>query len=70
MKTREFSERKIPQSFGLEAGQILDLRERATKTGKSLSQLVREAVDKFLQRSSELGELDFKKESNRTPLTV
>jgi predicted DNA-binding protein len=67
LKTREFSERKIPQSFGLEAGQILNLRERATKTGKSLSQLVREAVDKHLQ---ELGELDFKKENHRTPLTV
>jgi DNA-binding ferritin-like protein (Dps family) len=49
LKPRNFAERKIPQSFSLEAGQILELREKAAETGKSLSELVREAVANFLQ---------------------
>jgi hypothetical protein len=43
------AERKIPVSLGLEPGQILKLREMAHETGRSVSGLAREAVDKFLE---------------------
>jgi hypothetical protein len=53
MPTEEIlAERKITQSLALQPGQILKLREMARETGKSVSELTREAVDKFLQEAS------------------
>jgi len=38
-------DRKIPQSFGLTANQIEKLQDLSEKTGKSLSELARDAGD-------------------------
>ena len=43
------AERKFPVSLGLEPGQLLKLHEHARETGRSVSALAREAVDKFLE---------------------
>jgi predicted DNA-binding protein len=40
--------RKIPQSFGLTADQITQLGELSKETGRSMSELAREAFNKFL----------------------
>jgi hypothetical protein len=48
MESLTLIDRKIPQSFGLTAQQIADLQERSRQTGKSLSDLAREAIDRFL----------------------
>ena len=45
--------RKIPQSFGLDIDQISKLQERSRQTGKSLSELAREALDAFFQHGEE-----------------
>jgi len=42
-------DRKITQSIVLTGDQIKRLQEQARETGKSLSEVAREAVDKFLQ---------------------
>jgi predicted DNA-binding protein len=59
METLTLADRKIPQSFGLTINQITQLGELSKQTGKSMSQLAREAVNKFL------GD-DAKHESTRT----
>ena len=45
--------RKIPQSFGLSADQIGKLQDLSKRTGKSLSELAREALDAFFQHGEE-----------------
>lgn len=52
MRTVQIAERKIPANIALLPGQILHLREKAQATGKSVSELVREAIDKMLQEGS------------------
>jgi predicted DNA-binding protein len=42
-------DRKITQSIVLTGDQITRLQDQARETGKSLSEVAREAVDKFLQ---------------------
>jgi hypothetical protein len=46
------ADRKIPQSFGLTADQITQLINLSTQTKRSMSDLAREAVDKFLGDST------------------
>jgi predicted DNA-binding protein len=48
--------RKIPQSFGLNLNQIEELQDLSKQTGKSLSQLAREAVDNLLKQKKEVNE--------------
>ena len=48
MSHEVLEDRKIPQSFGLGINQIVKLRERSKETGRSLSDLAREAIDSFL----------------------
>jgi len=43
------ADRIITQSICLNAEQITRLRAQARETGKSISQIAREAVDKFFQ---------------------
>jgi predicted DNA-binding protein len=50
LKPRNFAERKIPQSFGLEADQIQKLQQLSKQTGRSVSELARNAFDYFLQQ--------------------
>jgi len=49
---RTLAERRISQSIALETGQVLKLREVAKQAEKSLSAIVREAVDEFLGRGA------------------
>lgn len=42
-------DRKITQSVVLTGDQIARLQEQAKQTGRSVSQVAREAVDKFFQ---------------------
>jgi hypothetical protein len=52
MKMNEVTleDRKLTQTFTLEQRQILKLREISNKTGRSLSDLARQALDKFLEK--------------------
>jgi predicted DNA-binding protein len=50
--------RKIPQSFGLNLNQITELQDLSKQTGKSLSQLAREAFDNLLKQKKEIIEND------------
>jgi predicted DNA-binding protein len=43
-------DRKITQSIVLTGDQITRLQEQARETGKSLSEVAREAIDKFFRR--------------------
>jgi len=51
MKPVEIAERKIPANVALLPRQILRLRQRAEVTGNSVSELVRQAIDLFLERA-------------------
>jgi hypothetical protein len=44
--------RKITQSVVLTGNQITRLQDQARETGKSLSEVAREAVDKFFQKGA------------------
>lgn len=50
MESAVLGERKIAQSFGLTVDQIVKLQEYSKKTGLSLSELMREAVEGFFQQ--------------------
>ena len=46
---QSITDRKITQSVVLTGDQIMRLQAQARDTGKSISQITREAVDKFFQ---------------------
>lgn len=50
MSAQVLEGRKIPQSFGLNTEQIEKLRDLSQRTGKSLSEIAREAIDTFFQQ--------------------
>lgn len=50
MESAILGDRKLPQSFGLTVDQLVKLQEYAKKTGRSMSELMREAVEEFFQK--------------------
>jgi predicted DNA-binding protein len=50
LESQVLGERKLPQSFGLNVDQIVKLQELSKETGKSMSELVREAVEVYFQQ--------------------
>lgn len=55
MESQILAGRKFAQSFGLSVDELVKLQERSKKTGRSMSSLLREAIDEYFQRREPLG---------------
>ena len=48
MQSKTIAERKVTQPFCIQMGELLKLRELSKRTDRSVSDLVREAIDQLL----------------------